>query len=378
MRPRVSQLLWSFCFIALFGIFRPSPATAQFNGVDLKVADVTVPPGGTLQAQVFITEPKPIKGGKQHMGISGPDVTQVHGAALFSPDGDVCGIAVVAKGGTRVYFSSPLSSYGEDADTPVMVFTKGVSQNAHAGDTMKLSLDAKTAEWLDPEGNPYQLEENSGLMTVGGTLSVSDVEPGFGTVPAGTAITISGIGFAPDAEVDVNEAQVATTTYIDSTELQITLRSDFDLEGARVRVKNKSTNEQVEFFPFAQTAPAGSSSNPLIKASYPMFSHDMWTTAYFRPVVGGTQFAGLALQNLNANPAKMRIALYSSNGKLLGKKTANLPTMKRAARDLGEVFPGLVTTGTVVQVTSDEPIQVLGMEGDSSSGELLPVVPTAQ
>src|SRR5690349_11617151 len=40
---------------------------AVFNGVSLSVASPTVPPGGLLQMQVFVTEPNPILKGKQRM-----------------------------------------------------------------------------------------------------------------------------------------------------------------------------------------------------------------------------------------------------------------------------------------------------------------------
>jgi IPT/TIG domain-containing protein len=351
-----------------------------FVGVGLETADAIVPPGGTLQVQVFLTEPKPIKGGRQRLPIQGPDVTQVNGAGLFSPDGDVCGVAVLTNGSTRVYFSSPLSTYGESLDYPVMVFTRGVPSNATLGDTVKLNMDMKTAQWFDPNGDQYPLEEKSGVMTVGGTLSVSDVEPSFGTVPAGATITVSGMGFQPDSVVDVNvnNVIVATSNYINSTEIQITLNAAINIEGVRVRVTNKNPRERVEFYPFPRTVPVGASTHALVKASYPMFSHDTWSLAYLRPLVQGTEFTALAVQNLNASTARIRVSLYSSNGKLLAAKSGTLASNRRISRDLQEIFPGLVTTGTVVRITSNPAIQVLGMQGDDASGEMLPVIPTSQ
>ena len=349
-----------------------------FNGVSLDVPDATVPPGGTLQLQVFITEPKPIKRGKQRLPVQDPSVGQATGAALFSLGGDVCGVAVLTKNSANVYFSSPLFSYGEGTDTPVMIFTRPVASDAPIGHTVNLNLDLKTAQWYDPNGNLYQLEGKSGLMTVGGTLSISDVEPGYGTVPVGATITVTGIGFQPDSVVDVNNAIVATTKYIDSTKIQITLTTAINIEGTRVRVTNQSPRERVEFFPYPHATPLGASKHALVKASYPLFSHDTWSLAYFRPLVQGTQFTGLALQNLNPTSASVRVSLYSGSGVLLGTRAATLASGTRISRDLQEIFPGQVTTGTVVRVTSNPAIEMLGLQGDDASGEVLPVIPSPQ
>ena len=45
------------------------PVEAPFNGVSLSVQSPTVPPGGTLQVQVFVTEPNPILKGRQGMKL---------------------------------------------------------------------------------------------------------------------------------------------------------------------------------------------------------------------------------------------------------------------------------------------------------------------
>ena len=357
----------------------PTPSFGPpFVGVSLEVPNATVPPGGTLQVQVFVTEPKPIKGGRQRLPIRSPDVGQANGAELFSAYGDVCGVAVLTKSSASVYFSSPLFSFGEKPDRPVMVFTRPVASDAQVGQTVNLGLDLKTAQWYDPNGQLYQLEGKSGVMTVGGALSVADVEPGFGIVPAGATITVTGVGFQPDAVVDVNNAIVKTSNYISSTEIQITLTTSIDIEGVRVRVTNKGSGERVEFYPFPRTTPVGVSQRPLVKASYPLFSHDTWTLAYFKPLVQGTQFTGLALQNLNPGTARIRVSLYTGDGVLLATAAGSLARNKRISRDLQELFPGLVTTGTVLRVTSNPAIQMLGMQGDDASGEVLPVIPSPQ
>ena len=184
----------------------------------LSVASPTVPPGGVLQMQVFITEPKPILKGKQgvksnaNANIVDPAIASplgaVRDAAIFSPAGDVSGVAVTVSGETQFFFSSALNRYGESIDTPVITLAYPVRSTASVGQTMGLNLDADESLWLDPKSKPYVFELKSGVMTVGGSLSISDVRPGAGSPPPGTVISIIGVGF----ESDSNEVLLALRT----------------------------------------------------------------------------------------------------------------------------------------------------------------------
>src|SRR5260221_10520284 len=108
-------------FIPLILVFSNSAAGAAapaeiFSGVSLSAASPTVPPGGLLQIQVFVTEPKPILKGKQRVqavasgasllgaipGAALP-VAGIRDAALFSTGGDVSGVAVTGSSGTQFF-----------------------------------------------------------------------------------------------------------------------------------------------------------------------------------------------------------------------------------------------------------------------------------
>jgi hypothetical protein len=232
-----------------------------------------------------------------------------------------------------------------------------------------LSLDSTAAQWLDPTGQPYPLELKSGTLTVGGTTSVSNVSPGTGTIPAGTVISIQGLGFTSSTKVDINEAILATSTFVSSSLIQVTLSTDFAIEGKRVRVI--TGNETVEYYPYQRTKLVGVSKHALVASSYPLFSHTTWTTAYLHPVLEGSVFTGLALQNLNATSANITLQLFSSTGSLLATRTIALGPNARMVRDLSEYFPKAVASdGTEVEVTSDLAVQVLGLLGDDSLGTM--------
>jgi len=376
------------CILALMLVTSVAAAQAEspgpvFVGISLSVKDVTVPPGGTLQMQVFVTEPNPILKGKQGVGLSkslaathSPALVlgTIRDATLFSPGGDVSGVAVGKNGGTQIFFTSPLTSFGTDIDTPVMTIQAPVSTAATVGQIVDLTLDPNNALWYDPNSNLYPVELKSGTMTVGGTLSVSDVNPGSGTVQAGAVISITGTGFDSSSTVDINEASIATTKFISSTLMQVTLSAPFEIRGKRIRVTN-ANKELVTYYPYQRTKTLGTSTHALVASSIPLFAQTTWSVGFFRPTVNGTIFSGLALQNLN--PVKANVVLsLSKNGVVLGTQKVTLGVSSSGARDLAEVFPGnIVGTGTSLKVSSDQPIQMMGLLGDDSTGTLLPINP---
>lgn len=392
-----------FSLLAILLIASPEIGRARngagdtFTGVELRIPDETVPPGGVLQLKVEVTEPKPILKGRQRVGLStskastrssvfnadaSPLVSTplgpIQGIALFSQKGDASGVAVSDTSGTRFFFSSPLSSFGTNSDYPVLTINAPVKKNATVGQSADMILDLGDTEWLDPTGNPYPTQFTSGVFTVGGTFAISSVTPGGTTVPAGQPISIKGLGFASDAEVQVDGAKVDTTQVIGPTEIRITLTKAFNLEHHRVRVINKQANDRVEYFPYQPTTNMGVSKHALIASSYPLFPRTVWTVAYLKPVLDGTTFSALALQNLKPTPIRVRLELYSNQGSLLTARTLSLGTNQRFTRDMVDLFPGFsASDGATVKIKAMAPIQVLGLQGDDTTGEVLPVAPSA-
>jgi len=301
----------------------------------------------------------------------------IRDAGLFSPGGDVSGVAVGKTGATQVFFTSPLTTFGTTIDTPVMALAIPVAAGATVGQTVNLNLDPNNSLWYDPNSKLYPVELKSGILTVGGTLSISDVNPGAGTVQPGTVISIKGVGFQPTSQVDINEAVIATSQYVSANLMQVTLSLPLDIRGKRIRVTN-SNNEKAEYYPYQRTTRLGSSTHALVASSIPLFAQTTWTLGFFRPTLQGTIFSGLALQNLNAVKANVVLRLYSKTAVLLSTQKVVLGVNVSMARDLAELFPGVVAaTGTKLKVSSDQPIQMLGLLGDDSTGTLLPINPTS-
>lgn len=376
-QPRSHRLPIAIFVVSLFlpALFASS-LLAQNTPLGLRIENQTVPPGGTLQLQLFTTEPKPILKGGQRMSFSSNFLGAVQGMGIYSPLGDVSGVAVTRNGTTRVNLSSPLTNLGTDSDDPMVTVTMPVSRTAANGQSSNLSLDPKVSSWLDPDSQKYPVELTSGSVTVGGTFSVSGVVPSSGVVPAGTKLVINGMGFPQRVRVDVGNAIVKTMRYVNSSRVEVTLASDYDITGQRIRVRDKDSNEKVEFFPYQLTAPIGVSTHALIAASYPMFSRTTYTEGYFRPILSGSVFSGLALQNVTGVATTATVELFASDGSLLTSVSVELPASSRIARDLAELLPGVVASnGTSLHVTAPAPIQMLGLLGNDASGVVLPVPP---
>ena len=388
----------TFIVLGLAAIFcaAQDPVEAPFNGVSLSVQSPTVPPGGTLQIQIFVTEPNPILKGRQGMKLGSaraalvpaalsPDAVlapaailgSIRDAAVYSPTGDADGVAVGKNGSTQLFFNSPLTTFGTELDTPVMTIAVPVTTGAKVGQTVPLTLDAGNSLYYSPSSKLYAVELKSGTMTVGGTMSISDVTPGGGTVQPGAVISIKGVGFDPFCQVDINEAKIATTDYISPTLIKVTLSKAFSIRGSRIRVTNSNTNEKVTYYPYQRSTAVGKSTHALIASSMPLFAQTTWKLGYFHPTLQGTIFTALALQNLNAVKANVVLQLKSKSGSLLATKNITLGVNSSMTRDLKEHFPGASpATGTSVSVSSDQPIQMLGMLADDSTSIVLPIDPT--
>jgi hypothetical protein len=356
----------------------PVQSLAQgFSGVELTIPDETVPAGGMFQLKVQITEPRPILKGGQKAQFPSKLLGAAQGIELFSPSGDASGTAVLSQGGVQLSLSSSLTDMGQNIDYPILTMAMPVKTTAKPGQTGDLVLDPSVAQWLDPSGQDYPVLLKNGILTIGGTLSIANLVPGGGVVPAGTKIAITGMGFQPDSKVQVNEGTIATQTYLSTNEIDVTLTTDLNMTSQRIRVTNPSTKEQATYYSYARTAAMGKSKHTLVAATVPLFAQSTWTLAYFRPVLNGSQFTGLAIQNATTATAKIRLQIFSSSGTLLKTKNLKLAAYKRIARDLAEFFsPIAPVTGTTVKVTSAVPVQLLGLLGDDVLGTVDPVDPS--
>jgi hypothetical protein len=371
------------------------------------VGDAVVPPGGIFQYQVLLTEPKPIGNGSTRPSMPTGPFGPVRGVAINDPSGQAVGIAVINGSNISVSAKAPNQppTFGTNVSYPLFTLTMPVNANATPGATFAVSLDNANSIFTDPNGASYIQEITGGTLTIAaqGKQSITDVLPGGGLLPDRSVLKVLGVGFNPNTRIAIEGTTVffpADTTFVSPNEIDVVICNGaaaetaatcpntgekFQLDGERVRATNKDTNEVIEYFSYLrtddvspQTLPA--TSNPLVAQVHAMFSRVTYSAATLPFIHAGTQFTGLAFQNITNTPAAITLELLDANGASLSSASFSLPGRTRAARDIADFFPappaGAVTVRATVTVGA--PIQMLGMLGDSSTGAVTPVVVTAQ
>lgn len=348
----------------------PTPTPTPFAGLSLTIQNATVPPSSNYQFQLMVTEPKPVGQGSAGLTITSSVFGAVAGAAVNDPAGQACGVAVRTVNGFQISVLSPNATLGSNGDAAIVTIVQPVRPDAQVG--LQVPVNLSNPVFLDASGQPYPLQVSPGTLTIGGTLSVTEVIPEGEQVPAGSTISILGTGFTPSVRVDFEVANVVSTRFVSSQEVDVTLDRAILLDGVRIRIRTDT--EEVFFFPYLHTAEVGHSSNPLVAAVDPMFSRVTYTSASLPWTRTGTAFTGIALQNPGANSAQVTLELLSSANVVLQTASFQLSGKTRMTEDLLDFFAQPGASAAAVRISSSQSIQILGMQGDSATGSVGPIV----
>ncbi len=363
--------------IGAFCLLQPLSSVAQIlQEIYPRVLDDQAPPGGTLQLKVQLTEPRPITTGNATVGDDGGEgpLGLAEDVALFDPEGLVSGAAVVGGHQLSIRFSSRDGTFGTRRESPILAVNIPVRPDATPGETAGLNLDPSRSLWIAPSGRPYLEQVQAGQFTVGGTISIGNVLPGGGLVPAGSTVTVSGIGFQPGASVEIQDVELASTVYVDPTQLEVVLAADTQMHGKRVRVTNQDGSSAV-YYSYLRATMLGVSSRPLLAATFPIFSTQTFTRTSFVPV-GGPLFLGLAFQNPSADSAVITIELFSLLDQLIGSFSFTLPPQTKISREISEYLSGVgPDLASYLLVSSTVPVQEVGLVVDELGGTVVPVDP---
>lgn len=371
----------TFCFIggnfaaAASGGSDPAPAT--FNGISLAVENATVPPGGMFQFQLVLTEPKPM-GTSSTRPTTG---TSTSGISLYDPLGVTAGVAVASGSGLQITSTSPTGTYGNtpNPDYPILTISAPIPTTAVVGTKYTIGVDLANSFFLDPTGQPYPAELKPGTLTIGGTMAISDVVPGGGFQPAGTRIAIFGVGFTPASLVDFSlvKLRAGDFQFVSPGEMDVILPQGVVMDGNRVRVSNE-LGEVSTYFSYLRAHVIGQSSHLLVAQSEALFSRLLYSSATLNWSRGGTKFTALAVQNPGTTAAEVTVNMLSAGNQVLGSVSFPLAAYSKMTRDLLELFAQPPDTAVAVQVTSTQPLQVMGLFGDDASGNVVPVIASGQ
>jgi hypothetical protein len=331
------------------------------------------PPGGVVQMKFLVTEPTPISSGKPVLGFDDAMFDAVLGVELFNPVGSVNGVAMIH--GSRLSILYTNSNAYRGTDYPIMTIALHVRPDARPGTQTQFSLDPSSL-WVEGLlGLATPKPAPPATITVGGSISITNVVPGGGTLPAGSVVSVRGMGFQPHTQVQLNfkASSIAVTS---PQEIQITLAEATDLTGKRIQVVNPDGSQDT-YFSYLRGIMLGQSNRPLLAGAVPIFSAETFSYAAFAPLVpaSATVFTGLALQNPGQAPAKVTVALYSPLNVLLGSSTTSLPAGYRMMREISELTGAAPVFGSYVVVSSPQPVQVFGFVGDDPAGSVMPFTP---
>jgi hypothetical protein len=244
-----------------------------------------------------------------------------------------------------------------------------VRQNAAGGAHQNLSLGP-----YDPQ---YNVHVDNGTFLVGGRLSISNVVPGGGSVPASTVVRLLGTGFHYGVTVSAPGLSIAHTAVVSSTEIQLTLGCPAVMDGQEITVTNWY-GSKVTYYSYLRGTPVAVSSLPLFAAAMPIFSTRGRRFAQFAPLqpIAPNQVHGLALENPGANTISIWVSLYAPNGAHVADRTLSLPAGGETTQSLAEIFGGTTPqAGSTIQIRGSDEFRAVGLLGDTNAGTVLPLAP---
>jgi hypothetical protein len=298
----------------------------------------------------------------------------IWGIQLFNPAGDLNGVAIVNGSAVAVSFISTGGSQG--TDYPVMTMALHVRPDAMAGQQTQFNLDPSSTWTVD--GLPALMKPVlPATVTVGGSVSITNVIPGGGLLPAGSIVRVEGLGFQKRTQVQLTGVQARSIRIASPTEIQIELAQPTDMTGIKIQAVNPDGSQDT-YFSYLRGINLGSSGEFLLANAIPIFSSVTHSEATFALTIAQSgQFDGLAMQNQNLTPANVTVTLFSPQGWRMGSSTIAIPSGYRLMRDVLELTGASPLPGSYVVVAAGEPIQMFGFLGDYNLQTITPFAPTS-
>jgi hypothetical protein len=362
--PSTFQRLSACAVIAMAQIALHAQAPAA--RLSLKFGNETVPPGGIVQAKLFVTEPMPISTATAGFSLGG--VESLSGIAVRSRAHDALAVAVVKGSQVTLSMLSPSATFGLDPDYPVLMISGRVPVATAIGTRFALTMDAASMQFTDGTGAVYPATMSPGSLLVAPNVNVDDVTPGSGDLASGGAFVVIGRGFTPGTKVKTKEVIVSDVSYLDASHMRVTVAQPVHMHGAGIRVTNLD-GSQTKYVSYQRTLPQAVSANPTLHDAVPVFA-DLDVTRALVDVRGHT--TGLALQNRQAADVVVSAALLAADGRQAGQASVRLGPSRSLLLDLSELFGVSYAPSQTVQVSATAPIQVMGVAVDAA-GRATPI-----
>jgi hypothetical protein len=345
------------------------------TATELRFGNEMIPAGGTVQAKLALTNPRPIMGGGGSFNRSLGLMDEVFGISIFSPAGDAYGVAQLVNGSVAITVASPLASLGTNLDYPFLTIAGHVNDTAALGATMPLDLSNVTL--VDPTGASISSSAKPGLLTVGGSISVNNIVPGGGAWPAGTIVRVLGTGFSRSTSLNRTSFKISSWNVVSDSEIALVLGSQVKMDNQFVILSNpdKST---VTYFSYIRGVESAKSSVPVVASLMPMFPSLVYSQVQLQQNSRGiNNNLSTALSIQNPNPAAVTVRLEAETPAMgkIAETTMTLNFGEKITRDLGEFFGLQLDPGTTVKASSSLPVQFLGFVADPATGATTPFAP---
>jgi hypothetical protein len=353
----------------------PGPGGSN-NQISLHIPNEMAPPGGVVQMKLMVTAPTPISSGGPRVAFD-DTFDAVWGIELFNRTGDVNGTAVINGSQVSIFYTA--SSGAQGTDYPIMTVALHVRPDAVPGSQTQFSVDPSSTWMLGLLGPATLKPMTPATVTVGGTISITNVVPGGGVLPAGSVVSIQGMGFQANTQIQLNAIKASSITLIGPNEIRIVLAETTNMTGQKIQVVNPDGSQDT-YFSYLRGISLVQSGRPLLQNTVPIFSSVTHSKAVFGPIgtLLANQFSGIAVQNPGTVPADLTVSLYSAQNVLLGGSTISLPPGYRFIKETSELTNGVVPPfGSYIVVSSSQPVQGFGFIADASQSTLAPFAAAA-
>ena len=205
-----------------------------------------------------------------------------------------------------------------------------------------------------------------------GAVSVTGVLSDGGVLPAGSLVAVVGSGFQPDAQVLIDGVAIASTSWIDSSRIEVVTAVDAQLDGRRVDVGNPD-GTGASYLSHQRITDLGKSVRPLLAATEAIFPVTTQSRALVAAPTSGTFFA-LALQNPQPVESIVSVELWDA-GLVVASASLALTPLSKVSREVSELLGVVPGPGSFFRLTATVPVQMVGLSGDENDGSVTPVLP---
>ena len=255
------------------------------DDLHLRIEDEKAPAGGVVQMKVETTDGEPISGGRPGTFVNMDYFSEFVGIGMFAVNGEAAGAAVIDGNHVAISYLSTEPT----GDAPVLALSLRIRPDAAVGSRTQVAFESPSFWYFN--GAMVSARVDPGVVTVTGNTraAISEISPGDGPYPAGTVVSVRGIGFSSRSRLKL-DFDATNERLVSPTEMRFTLRKTTNMTGQRIRIDNPD-GSRTTFYSYARSTPAATSGRTLLAKTYRSFPArgDRWpSSARYPRCTGGS------------------------------------------------------------------------------------------